>query len=120
MIEVNVNTARYKVTVTGHALPEENERYKEICNAVGALVQGLAYAVTKYEKDHDPFKSFEWRPVPGDTMLRVWPEEWAERTMRRYISIYADGIELLAMTYPESIHMIRDGEEIKDFGGEKE
>lgn len=119
MIEINVNTARFKVTIKGHAMPEENARYLEICNSVSSLAQGLAYALTKYEKEHEPFKRVEWRGEPGNTLLRVWPEEWAERMARGYVNIYADGMELLALSYPECVHMIRDGEEIKDFGGDE-
>lgn len=119
MIEINVNTVRFKVTVKGHALPEESEKYREICSAVSALVQGLEYTLTKFESDHDPFRTTEWRPTPGDTVFRVWPEEWAMRSVRKRIETYADGMELLALAHPGSVHMIRDGEEIKNFGGDE-
>lgn len=113
MIEINVNTARYKVTVKGHAMPEESADYQQICAAASALAQSMMYCLTKLEEDgKDAYKSVEYRHDPGDIYIRVYPEGWAEASAKRKIRDYADGMELLAMSHPESIHMIWDGEEI--------
>ena len=112
MIEINLNTARYKLTVTGHATPEESAEYKEICAAASAIAQSLAYSVTKYHEGESPLKSFEYRPDPGDLMIRAWPEEWAELAIGRRFRIYGEGMELLARSHPQSVTMIWDGERI--------
>ena len=113
MIEIMVNTARFRVAVKGHATPEESAQYREICSAVSALAQGMMFSLNRVNDEGGAYKSVEYRPDPGDLMIRVYPEHWAEREARRRIDIYADGMELLAMAHSESVHMIRDGEEIR-------
>lgn len=112
MIEITMNTARYKLTVKGHAMPEEGEQYKEICAAASALAQALAYSITKLPRD--AMKSFEYRPDPGDLLIRAYPEEWAELVTKNRFKTYADGLELLAMSHPQSITMVLDGEKITE------
>ena len=112
MIEITVNTTRYRVTVKGHAQPEESDKYKEICAAASALAQALMYSLTKLPRD--AMKSVEYRQDPGDLLIRVFPEEWAELSVKNRLKAYADGMELLAISHPCSITMIRDGELIKE------
>ncbi len=110
MIEININTARFKLTVKGHAVPEESEQYREICSAVSALAQALMYSISKLPRD--AMKSLEYRPEPGDLLIRAFPEEWAELSTRNKFKTYADGMELLALSHQQSVTMIRDGEKI--------
>ena len=110
MIEITMNTARFKLTVKGHAQPEESPDYKEICAAASALAQALAYSISKFPGD--AMKAFEYRPEPGDMLIRAYPEEWAELGTRNRMKAYADGLELLARSHPQSVSMIRDGEKI--------
>lgn len=112
MIEINLNTARYKLTVTGHAQPEESKEYSAICSAVSALAQSLFYCVSKFNDGEGSMKSVEYRGDPGDLLLRVWPEEWAESAIRHRFKNYGDGMELLAKSHPEAVSMIWDGERI--------
>jgi uncharacterized protein YsxB (DUF464 family) len=112
VIEINLNTARFKMTVKGHANPDESSEYQAICNSVSALAQGMVYSVSKYHKDEEPLRTFEYRNDPGDLLLRAWPEEWAEIGIRRRFRIYGDGLELLAKSHPECVTMIWDGERI--------
>ena len=118
MIEINVNTARFKLEIKGHAKLEETPEYREICAAVSAIAQGLAYTITKYEKDHEAINGIDYRPEPGDLLLQVTPAAWAEAMIRKRFYAFADALELMAMSEPQSVHMIRDGEEIKPMGGE--
>ena len=53
-----------------------------------------------------------------DLLLRVWPESWAEIGMRHRYRIYGDGLEMLALAHPESVHMIWDDEEIQGQEGQ--
>ena len=110
MIEITVNTNRFRVTVTGHAQPEEGEQYREICAACSALTQSLAYTISKLPKE--ALKSFEYRPDPGDLLIRAYPEEWAELVVKNRFKTMADGLELLAKSHSNSVKMIRDGERI--------
>ena len=112
MIEITMNTARYKLTVKGHAMPEEGAQYKEICAAASALAQALAYSISKLPGD--AMKSFEYRPDPGDLLIRAYPEDWAELVTKNRFKTYADGLELLAMSHPQSITMVLDGEKITE------
>lgn len=113
MIEINMNTARFKLTVKGHATAEESEQYKEICASASALAQSLLYSISKFNTDEkQALKSLEYRRDFGDMMVRAWPEEWAEHSIRKRFQIYGDGLELLAKSHPVSVHMIWDGEEI--------
>ena len=111
MIEINVNTAKFRVSVKGHAMPEESEDYRQICAAASALAQSLMYCLTKMEEDgKSAYKSVEYRHDKGDIYIRVWPEHWAELGTKNRITDYADGMELLAMSHPESIRMLWDGD----------
>lgn len=115
MIEINLNTAKFRLTVEGHAMAEETKEHSEICAAVSAMAQALAYTITRYEKDHESIKGMDYRSEPGDFLLQIQPEDWAESFIRKRMQTYGDGLELLAGSHPESIHMIRDGEEVIAF-----
>lgn len=110
MIEIEMNTARLKLTVKGHAMPDESPQYKEICAACSALVQALAYTITKFNNEGDALEIFKFQDEPGDVILKVKPTEWAERSIRKRFDVYGDGLELLAMSHPCSVKMIWDGE----------
>lgn len=110
MITITMNSKRLKLTVTGHAMPEESTQYNEICAAVSAMAQSMMYAISKYNDGEGTMKSTEYRDDPGDLMIRIWPETWAEREIRHIFNIYADGLELLAESHPCSVTFIRDGE----------
>ena len=119
MIEIRMNTARFKLTVKGHATAEETGEWREVCSAVSALAQALAWSITKYDgMEKGALKSVEYRPDSGDLLLRVWPESWAEIGMRHRYRIYGDGLEMLALAHPESVHMIWDDEEIQGQEGQ--
>ena len=110
MITINMNTARWKLTVDGHATPEESDEYREICAAASALAQSLAYACSKYNDGEGTMKSIEYRPVSGNLLFRVYPETWAETAFRHIFRIYGWGFRLLAESHPESVTFIQDGE----------
>ena len=112
MITVNMNTARFKLTVEGHAQPEESEDYRQICAACSALAQSLAWSVSKYNDGEGAMKSFEYRPDAGNLLIRVWPEAWAEASFRHKFRNYGDGFELLAKSHPCSVTFILDGERV--------
>ena len=112
MITITMNTTKLKLTVEGHATPEESEQYKEICAAASALTQSLAYTVSRYNGGDGTMKSFEYRPDPGNLLLRVYAETWAEREFRHRFEIYGDGLQMLAEGHPQSVRFIRDGERI--------
>lgn len=121
MIEINLNTARFKLEIKGHAKREESEEYSAICTGVSTLAQGLAYTITKYESDHEALNGMDYRPEPGDLLLKAIPATWAEAAIRKRFNAYGDGMELLAMSHPECVRMIRDGEEVKQpTGGDNE
>ena len=109
MIEIRIDTKRLKLSVKGHATPEESEKYKEICAAASALAQALAYSVSK----SDAKQEMQYRPDPGDLFLLVIPEEKLDALMKIRFALYADGMELLAKSHPYSVKMIRDGKRIK-------
>ena len=115
MIEINLNTARFKLEVKGHAQPEETKEYSEVCAAVSALAQGLVYTVTKYESDHEAIGEMDYRNDPGDFLWRVKPDPWAEALIRKRMYAYGDGLEMMAACHPESVKMIYDGEEVQPF-----
>jgi len=112
MIEINLNTARWKLTVKGHAMPEESDQYKEICAAASAIVQSLVYSITKFNHEGDALESMKYVNDPGDLLFKCFPEQWAETSIRRRFNEYGDGLELLAMSHPYSVQMIWDGEKI--------
>ena len=110
MINITMNSKRLKLTVTGHAMPEETPDYREVCAAASALAQSLMYSISLYNNGEGTMKSTEYRDQPGDLMIRIWPETWAEREIRHIFNIYADGLQLLAESHPYSVTFIRDGE----------
>lgn len=112
MITITMNTTKLKLTVDGHAMPDESKQYKEICAAASALTQSLAYTVIRYNDGDGAMKSFEYRPDPGNLLLRVYAEPWAEREFRHRFEIYGDGLQMLAESHPYSVQFIRDGERI--------
>jgi hypothetical protein len=120
MIEINLNTARFKLEIRGHAKPEEHPDYSAICTGVSTLAQGLGYTISKYESDHEALNGLDYRPEAGDLLLKAYPASWAEAAIRKRYNAYGDGLELMALSHPECIRMIRDGEEIKAMEEEKE
>lgn len=116
MILITMNSKRLKLTVEGHAMPEENGGNDAdtigICNAVSALAQGLIYTISQYNNGEGTTKSIQYRNDPGDLMIKIFPEPWAEREIRHRFEIYADGLQLMAESHPQSVTFIRDGERI--------
>ena len=112
MITITMNTKRLKLTVDGHAQPEESAEYREICAAASALAQALAYTVSRYNGGEGTMKSIQYRPDPGNLLLKVFPETWAERAFQHIYNHYAEGMQLLAESHPQCITFIRDGERI--------
>ena len=110
MIEINLNTARFKLTVKGHAKEEESEKYTEICAAVSALSQSLMYSLTKLPRD--AMKSVDYRPEPGNLLIKAYPEQWAEGFVKNRFKADGDGLELLATSHGNSVTFIRDGKRI--------
>lgn len=120
MIEINMNTSRFKLEIKGHAQPEETEHYAAICASVSAMAQGLVYTVAKYESDHEVITEQDYRDEPGDFYWRVKPEPWAEALVRKRMKAYGDGLEMMAACHPESVKMIYDGEEVEAFTEEEQ
>lgn len=112
MITINMNTARFKLTVEGHAQPEETELYKEVCAACSAIVQALVYSITKFNHEGDALEIFKYRDDPGNVLLKVKPSKWSESSIKRRFNEYGDGLELLALSHPYSVEFIWDGEKI--------
>ena len=112
MIRIEMNTARFKLTVEGHAEPEETSMYKEVCAACSAIVQSLVYSITKFNHEGDVLEIFKYRDDPGNVLLKVKPSEWAESSVKRRFNEYGDGLELLALSHPYSVQFIWDGEPI--------
>lgn len=112
MIQIEMNTARLKLTVKGHAQPEEGEQFREACSAASALAQSLMYTVSRYNGGEGAMKAITYKNAPGDLLIKVFPETWAERELKHRFQIYGDGLQLLAESHPEYITMIRDGERI--------
>ena len=115
MIEINLDTNKFKLTVEGHAKPEETDRHAEICAAVSAMAQGLAYSISRFEKDHNGINGIDYRSEPGDFLLQIYQDDWVGSFVRKRMQAYGDGLEFMAACEPQSIHMIRDGEEIEAF-----
>ena len=115
MITITMNTARLKLTIEGHALPEEDKNeldFIRICSAASALAQSLAYAISQYNDGQGAMKAFDYRPKSGDLLIRVFPETWAEREFRHMFEIYGKGFQLMAESHPQSVTYIKDGERI--------
>ena len=115
MIQIRMDTKRLKLKINGHAMAEESEKHKEICAAASALAQGLVFSISK----SDAKKEMQYRPDSGNLFLLVMPEKGMDALIRIRFVLYADGMELMALAHPGSVHMIRDGEEIKNFGGDE-
>lgn len=111
MIEINMNTARQKLTVKGHATPEESEQFSEICSASGALAQAMVYAATR-AVEGAAVKELDYKPERGDLMVKIYPEAGYEKTVQEIFRLYGYGMELLAKSHPCSVTMIFDGEKI--------
>ena len=112
MIHIEMNTARFKLTAEGHAKPEESEKYKEICAAVSAIVQGLVFSISKFKGEKDALSYYKYRDEPGNMLLKVVPEEWAEISMKRRFNYFGDALEMMATAHPGSVEFIWDGEKI--------
>lgn len=120
MININLSVEKFTVTVTGHAQPDEGENYREVCAAASMMVQGLAHSITKFQGAQNGIREIDYRGEPGDMMLRVKPEAWAEATVRKRMRAYGDGLELLALSEPQSVTMTWDGIPVKPEEGEKD
>lgn len=111
MIKIRMDMNRFKLTVQGHAMPEETEAYREICSAASALAQAMVYAVTRF-KEGAALDTMEYRPDSGDLMVKMRAEEGYEKQMRQVWETYGYGMELLAQSHPQSVEMIWDGAKI--------
>ena len=118
MIQINLSVENFTLKIDGHAQPEESERFREICAGASMLAQGLAHSIAKFQKQQDGIRHILYRGDPGDMVLAVEPEPWAEATVRKRMRAYADGMELLALSNPESVTMIWDGVPVKPEEGE--
>ena len=111
MIMIRMDTNHLKLTVTGHAKPEETDAYREICSAASALAQAMVYAVTKY-KEGAALDTLDYRPDSGDLMVKMIAEEGYDKQMRQVWELYGYGMELLAQSHPQSVKMIWDGAKV--------
>lgn len=112
MIHIEMNTKRLKLTVKGHAEPEESESYKEICAACSAIAQAMVYAVTRYEEGA-ALDEMDYRPDRGDFMVRMRPEKGYEKRMETIWNLYGYGLEAMARSEPQSVEMIWDGARVR-------
>ena len=113
MIIINLDDRLLKLTVTGHATPEEGPDWKLVCNSVSVLAQGLVYSIAKFEENHDALLGFDYKIDPGDMIVNPSPEEWARATIRKRMQIYGDGLQLVAENFPEYCRMTWNDMEIK-------
>ena len=120
MIKITFSSKDLVLMVKGHALPEENELNKEICASASMLTQALAYSVSKFQDQQNGILQIDYRDQPGNMLLHVIPEKWAEAATRKRFKAYGDGLELLAMSNPESVTMEWDGRPVKPEEGEQE
>lgn len=111
MIHIEMNTNRLKLTIKGHAQPAETEQYREICSAASAIAQSMVYAISRYN-DGSALKELDYRPDPGNLMVRLMPEEKQEEPLKMIMTLYGYGLELLAKSHPYSVQMIWDGAKI--------
>ena len=119
MIHINLSVERFTVVVKGHAMPDESKDYEQICAGASMLTQGLAHSIAKFQNQQNGIRRILYRGDPGDMVLTVEPESWAEATVRKRMRAYGDGMELLAMSNPESVEMIWDGIPVKPEEGEQ-
>ena len=120
MIKITLSTKDFVLLVKGHAQPEESERYRETCAAASMLAQALAYSISKFQEQQNGILQVDYRDEPGDMLLLVVPEKWAEATVRKRFRAYGDGLELLAQSNPESVQMEWNGKPVKPEEGEQE
>lgn len=111
MISIEMNTKRLKLTIRGHAQPEEMEKYKECCSSASAIAQSMVYAVSRYN-DGAALEKFDYRNEPGDFMVKLLPAEKEEKALQMIMTLYGYGLELLAKSHPQSVRMIWDGARI--------
>ena len=119
MISINLSVDKFHLIVKGHAQPEESEDYREVCAGASMLAQGLAHSIAKFQKEQDGIRHLLYRGDPGDMLLAVEPEAWAEATVRKRMRAYGDGMELLALSNPECVEMLWDGLPVKPEEGEE-
>lgn len=119
MIIIDLSVEKFQLIIKGHAQPEETEDYFQVCAGASMLAQGLAHSIAKFQKQQDGIRHILYRGDPGDMVLAVEPEPWAEATVRKRMRAYADGMELLALSNPESVTMIWDGVPVKPEEGEE-
>ena len=115
MIRITMSTKRLKMTVEGHAMPEESGSWREICAAASALTQSMMYSAAKYtgdDPDAEEMKYAKYRGDPGNMLIKIYPEAEAEEGIRQIFKAYGDGMQLLAESHPQSVTFIRDGERI--------
>lgn len=120
MIEIRLDDRNFTLEAKGHALETEGPEWKYICSNVSTLTQGLAYSLTKYEKEHESIRGMDYRPEPGDLLLKVDPEEWARAAVRKRMQNFGDALEMLAQCESSYIHMVWNGEEIRGIMTEEE
>lgn len=118
MIEINLSVEKFTLKITGHAQPDESERYREICAGASMLAQGLASSICKFQKTQNGIQAIDYRDTPGDMLLKIRPDPWAEATVRKRMRAYGDGLELLALAEPQSVQMTWDGIPVEPEGGE--
>lgn len=119
MIHINMSVERFTLVVKGHAEPEESEQYREICAGASMLAQGLMASIAKFQREQDGLRRILYRGDPGDFVMTVEPEPWAEATIRKRMRAYADGLELIAQSNPECVEMLWDGIPVKPEEGEQ-
>lgn len=119
MIKINLSVENFTLTITGHAKPEECENYRQVCAGASMLTQGLAMSITKFQASQNGIREIDYRDTPGDMLLRIKPDPWAEATVRKRMRAYGDGLELLALSEPQSVTMIWDGIPVKPEEGEE-
>lgn len=120
MINITLSVDKFTLKVTGHATPDEGETYREVCAAASMLVQGLAHSITKFQAAQNGIQEIDYRDQPGDLLLRIKPDPWAEATVRKRMRAYGDGLELLALSDPQSVSMTWDGTPVEPEEGAKD
>jgi len=118
MININLSVEKFTLKIDGHAMPEEGERFREICAAASMLAQGLANSICKFQKAQNGIREIVYRDTPGDMLLKITPDPWAEATVRKRMRAYGDGMELLALAEPQSVQMTWDGIPVEPEEGE--
>lgn len=113
MIRIDLDDKHFTLRVTGHATAEEGKDHQLICNAVSVIAQGLAYSVTRLEKEREAITGLDYRPESGNLLLKIYPEQWAEAAVRKRMQIFGDALEMLAICESSYITMVWNGEEIK-------